>query len=245
MRVDGLVFAGENLVGRELSLIDAVGTARRLGFDATITAPAKPRNYDLRNANDRLAAEGNGMEGVYRLVRVDPNQGVDAVSEVARGIGDLGCVGVYIDPDEEVFRAQSAVEVVREARRLGVPVVISGGIPGRSEPLQVLALAERFPEARIVITSGAQINISGLSMIDAWFALVANPNLLVLSNGEYRQDYLERIVRELGPERLLYASSAPRYDQTFEAARIANVRLTESERRAVEGDNAVHIFDLG
>lgn len=244
MRVDALVFAGESLIGRELSVADALDGARRLGFDAIIAAPAKPRDYRLIEANTELARVGSKMDGVYRLVRVDPHQGLSAVAEMTRGIAHLGCVGVYIDPDEEVFRAQAAVEVVREAHLLGVPVVISGGIPGRSEPLQILALSEGTPDAIIIVTSGAQINISGLSMIDAWFALVANPNLKVLTNGEYRQDYLERIVGELGPNRLLYASSAPRYDQAFEAARVRNLGLTDNERRAVEGTNAAQVFGL-
>ena len=37
------------------------------------------------------------------------------------------------------------------------------------------------------MTTGGQINISGLSVVDAWLALTTTPNLHVLTNGVYRQ----------------------------------------------------------
>jgi hypothetical protein len=65
------------------------------------------------------------------------------------------------------------------------------------------------------MTSGGQINISGLAMVDAWQALTSTPNLHVLTNGEYRQDYIERLANELDLARVLFASFAPVLDPPF------------------------------
>ncbi len=240
--IDALVVVGDSLFGRSLHLADCLENAKRLGVDGVVAAPARGRDYELPPANTRLAAEANGQTEVRRLARVDPNQGGAAIAELERCLDELGCVGLYLDPDEEVFRIQDAEPVVAAARDRGRPVVINAGVPLRSEPLQILEVAERVPDASIVLTSGGQINISGLSMVDAWAALQKAPNLSVLSNGEYRQDFLERIVRDLGPSRLLFASFAPYYDQTFEAIRIGNARFGQAERDFVEWGNARHLF---
>ena len=50
----------------------------------------------------------------------------------------------------------------------GAPDVIATGVYSLSEPLQVLRLAATVPEAVLVMTSGGQINISGLGTVDAW-----------------------------------------------------------------------------
>lgn len=244
MRVDSLVILGQSLLGRSLNVDDAIRVGGELGVDALIAAPAKPVEYAFPIGNDRLATATVGKSAIYRLARVDPNQKWEAIAELRRCVNELGCVGLFLNPEEEVFQVQDAIEVVRVAVDLGIPTVIFAGIPARSEPLQILDLARQVPDALIVMTSGGQINISGLSMVDAWLALEAHDNLFVMSDGEYRQDYLERIVNELGAERLLFASAAPRYDQRFEFERIANVTLSADDRRKVEGGNARRLFAI-
>ena len=84
----------------------------------------------------------------------------------------------------------------------GVPVVVAAGLYALSEPLQMMELALAYPTVPIVMTSGGQINISGLGMLDAWLALQRAPNLHVTTNGEYRQDFIERLARDLDPARV-------------------------------------------
>jgi predicted TIM-barrel fold metal-dependent hydrolase len=242
--IDTLVVLGDNLFGPSLSVGGVLTEADRLDIDAVIAAPARGGDYALPLANDRLHRDAGGNPRVHRLARVDPNQGDAALHELRRCVTQLGCVGLYLDPDQEVFRVQDAAPVVALAAELGVPVVIVAGVPNRSEPLQVLDLATSVPAAVLLLTSGGQINISGLSMVDAWAALTAAPNISVLSNGEYRQDFLERVARELGPERLLFASFAPSYDQAFEVARIRSAVLDPDQRALVEHGNAARLFRI-
>lgn len=242
--IDSLVILGENLFGPSFSVSQCLEQAGRLGIDRVVAAPARGRDYDLVSANTRLADEAGGHSAVSRLSRVDPNQGTDAREELRRCVDQLGCVGVFLDPGEEVFRVQAAEDLVRDAAERGLSTVIVAGVPLRSEPLQILELAERVPQARLILASGGQVNITGLGMIDAWIALMKNPNIAVLSNGEYRQDYLERIVRELGPERLLFGSFAPYYEQGFEIARIRNVGYSPQERALIEAGNSRREFNL-
>jgi predicted TIM-barrel fold metal-dependent hydrolase len=123
-----------------------------------------------------------------------------------------------------------------------VPVVIATGSFALSEPLQVAELAASVPEVLIVMTNGGQVNISGLSMVDAWLALTSVPSLHVMTNGEYRQDFIERLALELDPGRVLFASGSPMFHVGYEVARIRSARLSEDARRAIEHENAARLF---
>lgn len=241
--IDSLVILGDNLLGPTLEL-DALRSYReRASIEHIIAAPARGRDYVLTAANSRLAEATATEPWISRLARIDPNQGTGAIAELHRCVS-LGCVGLFLNPDEEVFRIHDAEPLIRVAAELELPTVVVAGVPLRSEPLQVLEVADRVPTAKFVLTSGGQVNISGLGMADAWIALTSNANIAVLSNGEYRQDFLERIPRELGDGRLLYASMAPYYDADFEAARIRNIDYSAAVRAAVEAGTARALFDL-
>jgi predicted TIM-barrel fold metal-dependent hydrolase len=244
VRIDALTIVGPDLFRQAPDLAATTAEYAALGVDGFVAAPGRPIDYHLGPANDLLAEAAAGRTDVARLARVDPNQGERAVAEVERCVTELGCAGVFLHPGEEVFVIRTAVEVTRAAARLGVPVVVASGLYALSEPLQVLDLAELVPEATIVMTTGGQINISGLSMVDAWTAMRRHPNLHVMTNGEYRQDFIERLATQLDARRVLYATFAPSFDRGFETARIANAVLPDDVRHLVEYENAARLFGL-
>ncbi|HKO84224.1 MAG TPA: amidohydrolase family protein, partial [Actinomycetota bacterium] len=178
------------------------------------------------------------------LGRVDPLNGRAAEAEARRCLDEFGCVGLFLHPGEESFPVSAARHVLQVAAERRVPVVVATGWFALSEPLQVAQAAADLPDLPVVLTNGGQINISGLSMADAWLALTSHGNLLVMTNGEYRQDFIERLASELGPERVLYASCAPVFDPIFEHKRIRSASMTDEARSAVEGGNAARLFHL-
>jgi predicted TIM-barrel fold metal-dependent hydrolase len=244
MTVDALVVAGENLFEPAVSLEQLVADSTASGIDTVIAAPGRPRTYALPPANDDLAATAEGLSGVWRLARVDPRQGAEAVAEARRCLTELRCVGLFLHPGEENFDLADCHQLVSTAAALDRPVVVVAGVPNLSEPLQLLELARGVPDARLVATNGGHVNISGLGLVDAWAALSRASNLYVVSNGVYRHDYLERVVHELGSNRLLFGSLAPVYDQLFELSRVRGLSLDAESRARVEDQNARRIFGL-
>jgi predicted TIM-barrel fold metal-dependent hydrolase len=241
--IDGLMLLGENRFGPTLMANDAIRLGHELGIDRIIAAPARPLDYHLEPANDDLAAAARASGGrLVALGRVDPLDGMRAIDEARRCLGELGCVGLFLHPGEEAFAVRLAKPIVEAVRGTGVPVVIASGYFSLSEPLQVAELAASAPDVPIVMTTGGQVNISGLSMVDAWLALTSTPNLHVMTNGEYRQDFIERLATELDPARVLFASFAPVFDAAFEVARIRSARLTDDGRILIEHENAERLF---
>jgi predicted TIM-barrel fold metal-dependent hydrolase len=241
--IDGLMLIGQNRFGPTLMAELAIAFADELGIERIIAAPARPQGYHLGPANDALAAAARASGGrIVALGRVDPLEGMGAIDEARRCLRDLGCAGLFLHPGEEAFPVRLARPVVEAVRGSGPPIVIATGQFALSEPLQVAEVASAVPEVPIVMTSGGQMNISGLSMVDAWLALSSTPNLHVMTNGEYRQDFIERLASDLGPERVLFASCAPVYHLPFEVARIRSARLTSDARTLIEHENARRLF---
>ena len=245
MIVDALQLLGENRFGATVEVAAALELADDCGVDTIVAAPARPMGYHLEPANEWLAEQARGSGGrIAVLGRVDPRNGDSAVAEARRCLDELGCVGLFVHPAEEVFSVTAAAAVAEVAAAADVPLVVATGYPSLSEPLQVAELAQQFPDLTIVMTSGGQINISGLSMVDAWLALRAHAGLHVLTNGEYRQDFIENLATQLDASRVLFGSFAPAFDAGFERKRVAYARLTPAARLAVEGDNAARLFRL-
>lgn len=242
--VDSLVLVGRSVTGLHLSPDDLLRQMDTLGIDRAVVCPVKPENYHLPPENDRVARmAARQADRFFPLCRVDPNRR-DSVEEVQRCFQDLGARGLFLHPGEELFRVNDPrVEaVVNVVQRHGKPVVVASGYPWVSEALQVGHLAARFPDVTFVMTNGGQFNISGLGMTDAWLALEQNSNLKVQTAGEYRQDFIERVLRDLGSDRVLFASGAPGFDQRFELARARQLELSEEQRRYVLEMNAVSLF---
>jgi predicted TIM-barrel fold metal-dependent hydrolase len=241
--IDGLQLLGDNRFGPTLTVDQALASADGLGIERIVAAPARPSGYHLGPANDALAAAAERSGGrITSLARVDPLEGDRAVEEARRCHAELGVTGFFLHPGEEAFPVRLARPLVEAVRDLGSPIVIASGFFSLSEPLQVAELAAAVPEIPVVLTTGGQINISGLSMVDAWLALSSTPNLHVMTNGEYRQDFIERLADELDPRRVLFASFAPVFDPAFEVDRIRSARLSDVARRAIEHENAERLF---
>lgn len=245
MIVDSLVIAGPNRFRPGHELDDVIAAAGAIGVEGLVAAPGRPSGYHLGPANDHLAAAARAASlPIARLGRVDPLCGPDASAEARRCLDELGCTGLFLHPGEEAYPVREATPVMEVAAERGVPVVVAAGLYALSEPLQMMDLAIAYPTVPIVMTSGGQINISGLGMVDAWLALQKAPNLHVTTNGEYRQDFIERLAGDLDPARLLYCSFSPYFDLRYERHRVANAHLDERARALVEGDNACRLFRL-
>jgi predicted TIM-barrel fold metal-dependent hydrolase len=243
MAIDALMLLGENRFGPTLEVEDALGLCEPLDLAAIVAAPARPLDYHLEPANERLAAAATDSGGrLHALGRIDPTDGRRAVAEAERCLNELGAVGLFLHPAEEAFPVRLARPILEAAADHGVPIVVATGFFGLSEPLQIAELAALFPDVPVVMTSGGQINISGLSMVDAWLALTRTSNLHVMTNGEYRQDFIERLGTEFDHRRVLFASFAPHFDPGFERARLRSARLAPEVRQAIEHDNATRLF---
>ena len=246
MIFDTLAMVGTSINGYRLTAEELLGSMRSNGIDRSVISPVQPRTYHLQPENDAVAAaQARYPDSLVAFCRVDPRQGEDAVTELHRCVLRLGFKGLMLHPMEEGYTINDApaVRLVREAGLLGVPVIVAAGYPWVSHASQVRALAEQATDTIIIMSHGGQINISGLAQADAFLALEACANLHIGTNGVYRQDFLEECVEAFGPERVLFASMSPVFDQGFELDRVRSIRMEEANRSLVLGENLLRMLD--
>jgi predicted TIM-barrel fold metal-dependent hydrolase len=243
--VDALTMVGTSINGYRLTAEELLGSMRSNGIDRSVISPVQPKTYHLEPQNDAVAAvQARYPDNFVAFCRVDPRQGEDAVTELRRCVLRLGLEGLMLHPMEEGYTINDApaVRLVREAGLLGVPVIVAAGYPWVAHASQVRALAEQATDTTIIMSHGGQINISGLAQADAFLALEACANLRIGTNGVYRQDFLEECVEAFGPERVLFASMSPVFDQGFELDRARSIRMDEAARSLVLGENLIRVL---
>ena len=246
MIIDGLTLVGSSINGYRLGVEELLASMNSNGIDKGVIAPVQPKTYRLEPQNDAVAV--SQMRYPDRLIgfcRVDPRQGEDAITELRRCVLRLGLKGLLLHPMEEGYTVNDppAVRLVREAGYLGVPVVVAAGYPWVAHAQQIRFVAEQAEGTTIVMSHGGQINISGLAQADAFLAMETCSNLRIGTNGVYRQDFLEECVEAFGPERILFTSMAPLFDQGFELDRVRSIKMEESDRQYVLGTNMTRILE--
>lgn len=209
------------------------------GIDAALVSPLKPPSLDFDVANARLADRLADWPALHGLGRIDPRR-EDAVAHTRTAVADHGFRGIRLHPWEETYDiTDAAVEpVVAAAADLGVPVWVHAGYPGVSHALSVRTLAERFPDVTFVLTHGAQLDISGLSLTDALLLAEERPNTVFDLSGVYRRDFIQDLVEAAGTDRVVFGSNAPYFHPAVEKARVTTNDLGDDVTTAVLGGAA-------
>jgi uncharacterized protein len=160
---------------------------------------------DTERQNDVLAeALRDELDFFVPFCTVDPHRGADAACrELERASHDLGMRGLKLHPWLQSFSMTnpSVLPIFRRASELGLPVILHDGSPPYSCPLQIAWVAERVPEATVILGHG------GLDdMVDeAIRACLRRPNVHLCLCGPSCGS-IEEIVARVPLDRLLFGS---------------------------------------
>lgn len=242
--IDAHVHVGESIQGFGQDVPAVLAEMDRLGLERALLVPVRPPNYQYEEENDRVAAScREHADRFWGLGRVDARLSTGA-AEARRCLDELGLRGIYLHPFEDAVRVsdprlEPVLEVCAER---GAALVVASGYPWVSEATQVADLAGRFPSVPLVMTNGGQINISGLGQRNAWLALAEHPSVHIATSGVYRQDFIEEVIAGIGPERVVFASQSPLFDQDYELHRILWAHVDEGVKEIVLEGNARRLF---
>lgn len=245
MTIDALCFVGVSRFGYELDAETVLRGLDTEGISTAVIAPMHPRDGDMTAANTEVARSARDSAGrLVPLARVDPWDGPSAIEELHRAVTS-GAHGLFLHPAEEHFRIndERLRPIAERANELGVPVVVATGFHCMSESIQVGRFAQWCPDIPVIMTNGGQLNISGLAQFDAELAL-ASANVHILTSGVYRDDFLERAVRNFGADRVVFASYAPQFEAAYELRRAHQVHVTDEQRQLILSGNAQRLFGI-
>lgn len=242
MIIDIHVHEGKSLLGYELDIQKLLDNMQKTGIDRAVLHPFKPYDYHFEPENSRISEiVKKHPDKFHAFGRIDPWRRDYAISEIKRIFEELNFVGIFLHPMEEQFSLTSPIlhPVLNLMREYKKPVMVSGGHVRVSHPRQIEYIAGEYPDITFIATSGGQINISGMMLGEAEAMLTNRPNVYMETSGIYRRDFIERMTKKLGAERILFGSGAPYYDQAFELERIKTAEIPEEEIKKILGENAL------
>lgn len=197
-------------------------------IDEAVVAPLKPPSFDFDAANARLVAQLSNTDKFYPIGRIDPRV-ENARSHAEAALSEYGMAGLKLHPWEETFSITdpAASEVLEVAANHGSPVWIHTGYPGVSHALSVRELAQSFPGIPLVLTHGAQLDISGLSLPDAMKLAEGTENTYFELSGVYRRDLVVDLVDSIGSGRIVFGTNAPYFHPRVEKSRVTHADIND------------------
>ncbi len=199
---DGFTFSPEQMMA----------TLEAAGARGVVMPMHEPDGYPP--ANDRVLAQAAASDGrLIPFCRLDPKR--DAIVEATRCV-EAGARGIKLHPRAEGFELSDpevdAIFALAHERRLPLVIHAGRGIPTLAR--DAVALAERYPDARIVLAHAAICDLNWL-----WRVIPRHPNLLIDTAWWHPVD-LAALFALVPPGQLVFGSDLP-YFTPFMSATMA------------------------
>jgi uncharacterized protein len=223
---------------RETALAELFANEDAAGIEYAVVMPmpqVKPNNralYETADSNRRAVL----------CCQVNPNDGESAFAEIRQSATEWGMRVLKIMPAIYQIRMTSplATKLMTTARELGLVVNIHSGSE-ISHPLGIGALCHRFPDVSVLMDHMGYREWTA----DAIEAARDNPNLyLGTTIAAFEPTMVERAVRELGPERVVYGSNWPNLYSDLAVEAIRRQRLGKEAEELILGGNLARILGI-
>ncbi len=196
---DGFTFSADQLVAT-LAAAEARGVVMPMH---------EPDGYPA--ANDRVLAEAEVADRLIGFCRVDPKR--NAVAEARRCI-EAGARGIKLHPRAEGFQlSDPEIEpIIAYANEQRLPVLVHAGRGIPTLARDAVALAGRFPDARIILAHAAICDLNWI-----WRVAADHPNLFI-DTAWWHPDDLAALFAMIPPGQLLFGSDLPYFTPFMSAA---------------------------
>lgn len=199
---------------------------------------ADPTPEQFRKQNDDvLQALSHWHHRAFGFVYINPRFPAESLAEMDRCVRDGPMVGVKL---WVAMRTNSAEldPIIRRAAELKAVIFqhtwfkVQGNEPGESTPVELVELAKRHPDVKIICGhTGGQWEL-GIRAIRGQKNLYAD-----LAGSDPTAGYTEMAVRELGAERVIYGSDAGGRSFASQLAKVHGAEIPDEARRLIFKEN--------
>lgn len=226
-----------------------VERARAANVALTIASPLEallPRGQADAAYGNRLASPiVAATPGLAQYVVIDPRR-PETYEQADEMLRQPHCLGIKIHPEEHVYPIQDHGEPIFRFAAERRAVVLSHSSEQNSLASELVALANRFPEMKLILAHigcgwdgdythqvrAMQQSRHGNVYADTSSARSITPGLIEWS------------VREAGAERILFGTDSPLYLAAMQRTRIDHADLSDSVKRMILRENAERLFQL-
>lgn len=217
-----------------LGALSAIMDKHRMARVATLSTVAI--FVDSRRGNDLTWQAAGDDPRLLPVATADPRGGPRCAGEIAERLEQGGKLAALF-PEVQGWPLEhgGCAEVLRVAGQAGAPVLIEAGRPGA--PTQIARLAEAC-SARVIL-SGVGYRTLG----EALMVMKAHPHVYLETHLLTSADGIERVVDEIGSDRLLFGSRAPLlyFSSAYLRLRFADIGV--ADRDAVLAGNFSRLLE--
>jgi predicted TIM-barrel fold metal-dependent hydrolase len=223
---------------REVALAELFQNEDAAGIEYAVVMPSPTPKPD----NRALYETAGRQRRAILCCQVNPNEGAAALQEIKQAATEWGMRVLKIMPAiyQVHLTGPVAQTLMTTAREHGLVVNIHSGSE-ISHPLAIGALCRRFPDVTVLMDHmGYREWVS-----DAIEAARDNPNLyLGTTIASFEPTTVERAVRELGPQRVVYGSNWPNLYSDLAVEAIRRQKLGSEAEALIFGGNLSRILGI-
>lgn len=200
-------------------------------------------HFNVCGANDRVrsaAAEHPGR--IYGYIYLFPPDLKGSLLELERCRGHDCFRGVKLHPANDCYFPfdNNLHPLYERIEELGLPVLWHSGTFPYSHPLQIAAVARKFPGNTHIL---AHFGIAELSWECAPAAELAD-NIVVDTSINPIIGLMNDFIVQFGADRILWGSDYPFYHVEYERMKLAFLGQSDQERALIGGGNAARMFGI-
>lgn len=229
------------LAGKRFGIADLEQMLREAGVERAVCTPdvaVRPSNQELAETITSPPATPGFFFGCAFL---NPHFGEESVREFEVAVTEHGFRCLKLMPTHHAFRCVTQVPhaLMRKAEELGVPALIHSGT-FFAHPLEIGVLADAFPKVTVLMDHmGYRYYVQ-----EAIAAARRSPNIHLVTSVVMEPHWIRQAVKEVGADRVVYASNAPLVYPRTQIEVIRQAQLSEADERKVLGENSARIFKL-
>jgi len=198
----------------------------------------------------RIAREDGRIEPViYADATLDRNY---MRKEIQSRIDEFGIKALKIHPAVNGLppSAEGYRHIFEMASDRNLAVISHGGLAGEDlegklcSPENFKKILAAFPNLKLVIAHLAFPHTEALLNLSRSFPSFYTDVSFILRNAPLSDDDVCRIIRDFGPDRVLFGSDAPWSDPEKDADRLLSLALNQEELEMVAWKNAAELFGL-
>jgi len=226
---------------------DIIATMDRLGITAIVASAHRAIGPDFVVGNEHAAQAAQEHRGhFFFYAAVNPNYRREGITaELERRAREPGFVGVKLHPDvhRQPANADGYVAAWEFAHDRALPVLSHTWHGSQFDPPGMFRdLAKTYNRATIIL--GHSGGSPAGNKESAQVARECENVFLDICGSQHHYRSLESLVEQVGAERVLFGTDLPFIDPRPQLGRVLMSRLSDEQKRAILGLNALRIFSI-
>ena len=227
----------------KLEVDDWFDLAERWGISHTVAAPADEFVAVFNDEGNTMMADlvKQYPDRLSALAVANPWYGKKAVDSLKKAF-ERGLCGLYLHPGRQGFHLTESVvdPLIEVCLEYGKPIYSYTGTPVCAMPLQLAALAGRFPEAPFVMGHMGYSDFCGYDEIPA---AQQAPNIYLETSCCWGAE-VKAAIENLGAERVLFGTGYPRSLPKPEFEKIRPLNLPQDVFSKYTNENARRLWKI-